>query len=466
MTPIGTADNPLRVAIIGSGPSGFYAAEALLKNKQDVVVQVDMFERLITPHGLVRGGVAPDHQKIKNVTKVYDRIAADDNFRYYGNVEFGTDVTHADLTGLYHQIVYAVGAQTDKNLEIPGEDLAGSHAATEFVAWYNGHPDYRHLSFDLSGETAVVIGNGNVAMDVTRILASTPAELARTDIADYALEALKASNIKQIIMLGRRGPAEAKFTNPELKEFGALEDAQPVVSQADATLDPISRAKFDVTDDKDVQKNVAMLEMYAATERDPNRSKAIVMRFLVSPVEFTGDGKVQQVKIVHNELYEDDRGNVRPRPTDRTEVFDADIVFRSIGYQGVPLPGVPFYDRWGIIPNADGRVTADHEGEPLTGEYVVGWIKRGPSGVIGTNKPDSRATVDAMLADVAAGKTHTPANPAPAAVDALLAERNVRAVSYAEWLVIDAKETAMGAAQGRPRVKFTEPSDMLALLDG
>jgi ferredoxin--NADP+ reductase len=465
MTAIGTADNPLRVAIIGSGPSGFYAAEALLKNKQDLVVQVDMFERLITPHGLVRGGVAPDHQKIKNVTKVYDRIAKNDNFRYFGNVEFGTDVTHADLTGLYHQVVYAVGAQSDNNLGIPGEDLAGSHAATEFVAWYNGHPDYRHLEFDLSGETAVVIGNGNVAMDVTRILASTPEELGRTDIADYALEALKSSNIKRIVMLGRRGPAEAKFTNPELKEFGELEDAQPIVSKEDATLDPISRAKFEASDDKDVQKNVAMLEMYSETERDPNKGKEIVMRFLVSPAEFMGEGKLQQVKLVHNELYEDDRGNVRPRATDKTETFDADIVFRSIGYRGVPLPDVPFYERWGTIPNADGRVTAEHEGEPIPGEYVVGWIKRGPSGVIGTNKPDSRATVDAMLEDVAAGTTHTPDTPDAEAVVKLLAERNVRAVSYDEWLVIDAKETALGKAQGRPRVKFTEPEDMLALLD-
>jgi len=465
MTPIGSADNPLRVAIIGSGPSGFYAAEALLKNKQDITVQVDMFERLITPHGLVRGGVAPDHQKIKNVTKVYDRIAANDNFRYFGNVEFGSDVTHADLTSMYHQVVYAVGAQTDKNLGIPGEDLAGSHAATEFVAWYNGHPDYRHLEFDLTGETAVVIGNGNVAMDVTRILASTPEELARTDIADYALEALKASNIKQIVMLGRRGPAEAKFTNPELKEFGELEDAQPVVAKADATLDPISQAKFEESDDKDVQKNVAMLEMYSETERDPNRSKAIVMRFLVSPIEFLGDGKVEKVKIVHNELYEDDRGNVRPRPTDETETFAADIVFRSIGYRGVPLPDVPFYDRWGTIPNTEGRVTAEHEGDPLPGEYVVGWIKRGPSGVIGTNKPDSRATVEAMLADVAAGKTHSPDNTAPDSILKLLAERDVRHVSYDDWLVIDAKETARGKETGRPRVKFTEPDDMLALLD-
>jgi ferredoxin/flavodoxin---NADP+ reductase len=465
MTPVGTADNPLRVAIIGSGPSGFYAAEALLKNKQDITVQVDMFERLITPHGLVRGGVAPDHQKIKNVTKVYDRIAKDDNFRYFGNVEFGTDVTHADLADMYHQIVYAVGAQTDKNLGIPGEDLAGSHAATEFVAWYNGHPDYRHLEFDLSGETAVVIGNGNVAMDVTRILASTPEELGRTDIADYALEALKASNIKQVIMLGRRGPAEAKFTNPELKEFSELEDAQPVVSREDATLDPISRAKFEESSDKDVQKNVAMLETFSETERDPNKRKTIVMRFLVSPQAFLGDGKLEQVKIVHNELYEDDRGNVRPRATENTETFEASIVFRSIGYQGVPLPGVPFYDRWGTIPNTDGRVTTEHEGEPLSGEYVVGWIKRGPSGVIGTNKPDSRATVDAMLADLAAGVMHTPTQTDPETVVSLLAERSVRYVNYDEWLVIDAKETARGEEQGRPRVKFTEPEDMLALLD-
>jgi ferredoxin--NADP+ reductase len=465
MSTVGTSDNPLRVAIIGSGPSGFYAAEALLKNKADVEVRVDMFERLITPHGLVRGGVAPDHQKIKSVVKVYDRIAKDERFRYFGNVEFGKDVSHAEMEDMYHQIVYAVGAQTDKQLGIPGEDLKGSHAATEFVAWYNGHPDYRHLTFDLSHETAVVIGNGNVAMDVTRILASSPEELAKTDIADYALEALKQSKVKRIVMLGRRGPAQAAYTTPELKEFGELDDAQPIVADEDAHMDDLSRQFYDETDDKSVRANVDLVRQYAAAERDPNKSKEIVMRYLVSPIEFHGDGHLEQVKIVHNELYLNERGTLRPRATDKTETFDAGIIFRSIGYRGVPLPDVPFYEGWGIIPNDEGRVCVEHEGECIPGEYVVGWIKRGPSGVIGTNKPDSKATVEKMLEDVSSGATHTPQHTDPAAIEVLLEERNVRFVSYEDWLKIDATETERGVAAGRPRVKFTEPSDMLALLD-
>ncbi len=466
MTNLGTAENPLRVAVIGSGPSGFYAADALLKNKQDIVVEVDMFERLITPYGLVRGGVAPDHQKIKNVVKVYDKIATNERFRFYGNVEFGKDVLHEDMVKHYHQIVYAVGAQTDNRLDIPGEDLAGSHAATEFVAWYNGHPDYRHLTFDLSSETAVVIGNGNVAMDVTRILASSIEELARTDIADYALEALKESNIKRVVMLGRRGGAQAKFTNPELKEFGNLEEAQVIVSEADAFPDALSQDYLDNNNDKTATRNVEMLQEYHALARDPNKPKEIVMRFLVSPVEFMGNGSLEQVKIVKNELYISDRGGMRPRATEEFETFDAGVVFRSIGYRGVPLPGVPFFDRWGIIPNDEGRVTETHEGDTLAGEYVVGWIKRGPSGIIGTNKPDSQATVAKMLEDAASSTTHTPVAPTREAVESLLNERAVRFVTYDEWQHLDKLETERGEALGRPRLKFTNPDEMLELLDG
>ncbi len=466
MTNLGTAENPLRVAVIGSGPSGFYAADALLKNKQDIVVEVDMFERLITPYGLVRGGVAPDHQKIKNVVKVYDKIATNERFRFYGNVEFGKDVLHEDMVKHYHQIVYAVGAQTDNRLDIPGEDLAGSHAATEFVAWYNGHPDYRHLTFDLSSETAVVIGNGNVAMDVTRILASSIEELSRTDIADYALEALKESNIKRVVMLGRRGGAQAKFTNPELKEFGNLEEAQVIVSEADAFPDALSQDYLDNNNDKTATRNVEMLQEYHALARDPNKPKEIVMRFLVSPVEFMGNGSLEQVKIVKNELYMSDRGGMRPRATEEFETFDAGVVFRSIGYRGVPLPGVPFFERWGIIPNDEGRVTETHEGDTLAGEYVVGWIKRGPSGIIGTNKPDSQATVAKMLEDAANSTTHTPVAPTREAVESLLNERAVRFVTYDEWQHLDKLETERGEALGRPRVKFTNPDEMLKLLDG
>lgn len=463
MSSLGTSENPLRVAIIGSGPSGFYAAEALLKNKQGLIVKVDMFERLISPHGLVRGGVAPDHQKIKSVVKVYDRIASHENFRYFGNVEFGSDVTHDDLVEYYHQFVYAVGAQTDRQLGIPGDDLPGSHAATEFVAWYNGHPDYRNLKFDLSHETAVVIGNGNVAMDVTRILASSTDELAKTDIANYALEALRASKIRNIIMLGRRGPVQAKFTNPELKEFGELEEAQVIVSKKDISLDDLSQAYLENEKDRTAQKNIDMLREFHAQERDPDKSKAIIMRFLVSPTEFKGVNGIEQVTIVNNELYKDKRGGLSPRETDVYETFDAGIVFRSIGYSGVPLAGVPFFERWGIIPNNEGRVTVEHEGDILPGEYVVGWIKRGPSGIIGTNKPDSQATVAHMLEDATTGSTHSPTN--HAGITELLETRNIPYVTYADWLILDALETERGKLAGRPRIKFTDPDEMLRILN-
>lgn len=465
MPSVGTASNPLRVAVIGSGPSGFYAADALLKSKVDVNIQVDMFERLITPYGLVRGGVAPDHQKIKNVTKLYERIAKNKDFRFFGNVEFGSDVTHDDLTQHYHHIIYAVGAQTDRSLGIPGEDLDGSHAATEFVAWYNGHPDYRHLTFDLSHPVAVVIGNGNVAMDVARILASSPEELAKTDIADYALEALRKSNVEKIVMLGRRGPVQASFTTPELKEFGELADAQVVVSEDDVTLDELSEEDLQNNEDRTAERNVQRLRAYYEAERDPDKRKEIIMRFLVSPTAFHGDRQVEQVEIVHNELYRNERGTLRPRATDKTETLDAGVVFRSIGYRGVPLPGVPFYDDWGIIPNDEGRVTDTHGGEVLPGEYVVGWIKRGPSGVIGTNKPDAVETVEHLLADTQANQTHTPTQNAPDAIEQLLDERGVRFVTFAEWETIDQIETERGDEQGRPRVKFTDPAEMLRMLD-
>ncbi|MFZ4815232.1 MAG: FAD-dependent oxidoreductase [Phototrophicaceae bacterium] len=458
---LGTPDTPLRVAIIGSGPSGFYAADALLNNADGLTVEVDMFDRLLTPHGLVRGGVAPDHQKIKSVTKVYDKIAAHPRFRFYGNVTFGETLSHADMTEYYHQIIYAVGAQTDRALGIAGEALAGSHTATEFVAWYNGHPDYRHLSFDLSQETAVVVGNGNVAMDVTRILASTHEELAKTDIADYALAALERSQIKRIIMLGRRGPAQAAFTHPELKEFGELEAANVIVAPADALLDPFSAQ--DIQGDRDAAKNVTLLQQYAAQAPNPAKPRQIIMRFLVSPVELLGSTRLEAVKVVKNMLERDSSGALRARATDETEVLPAGLIFRSIGYQGVPLPDVPFDLKRGVIPNVDGRVIGNDE--LVTGEYVVGWIKRGPSGIIGTNKPDSIATVKAMLFDAANGQTILPATPSRTALEACLNERAVRYISYADWQQLDAEEVQRGVAQGRPRIKFTDPTQMLAFLN-
>ena len=341
---IGTSEQPLRVAIVGSGPAGFYAAGHLLKCKShpDLCVQVDMFDRLPTPWGLVRAGVAPDHPNIKAVSRVYEKTAEHPEFRFYGNVELGRDLSHEDLTERYHAVIYAVGAQTDRRMGIPGEDLPGSWAATELVAWYNGHPDYRELEFDLSAERAIVVGNGNVATDVARMLALTRDELATTDVADHALEVLAESNVREIVVLGRRGPAQAAFTNPELLELGEMTDADVFVDPGDVELDPLSKAFIESEAAHATQrKNVDILTGYAA--REPlGKRRRIVLRFLVSPVEILGSERVEGIRFVHNELVEAEDGSIRPRATDITEELDCGLVFRSIGYRGTRIPGVPF----------------------------------------------------------------------------------------------------------------------------
>lgn len=463
MTPtLGTEANPFRVAIIGSGPSGFYAADYLLRNPE-LVVEVDMFDRLPTPFGLVRGGVAPDHAKIKSVTRLYDKIAACARFRFFGNVELGRDITREDLRAYYHQIIYAVGAQSDRRMGIPGEDLAGSFAATEFVGWYNGHPDYRELQFDLSQTAVAVIGNGNVAMDVARILASSYEELAQTDIADYALEALRASQVRDIYLLGRRGPAQAAYTNPEIKEMGELADADVIVRPEDAALDSLSADYVANSGDRVAARNVEILQQYA--EQPPRgKSRRIHMRFLVSPTELGGTNRVESITVVKNELYVSDDGSLRPRPTDVTETIPVGLVFRSIGYKGLALPDVPFDARAGVIPNVQGRVSDPQTGATITGDYCVGWIKRGPSGIIGTNKPDSIETAALMLQDAAAGRMHQPAHPEKEAIVALLRERRIDYVTYEDWLAIDRIEQERGKALGRPRLKFTRIADMLDAL--
>ncbi|MBN1285641.1 MAG: FAD-dependent oxidoreductase [Anaerolineae bacterium] len=463
---VGTQANPLRVAIVGSGPSGFYAADQLQREQKDgLYIEMDMFEKLPTPHGLVRAGVAPDHPKIKSVTRVYDRIAARPNFRFYGNVEFGKDLTHADLLLHYHQIIYAVGAQTDRKLGIPGEDLPGSHAATEFVAWYNGHPGYRDLQFDLSQERVAVIGNGNVAMDVARILARSYDELRVTDIADYALEALANSQVKEIYVLGRRGPVQAAFTNPEIKEFGEMEDADVIVTPAEVDLDPLSLDWLMQHNDRTAEGNVQILTTYAHhREACYECSRRIHMRFLVSPVEFLGEERVDAIKLVKNELYPRADGTLRPRPTDQYETLPVGLAFRSIGYQGVPLPGVPFDQRAGIIPNEEGRIFNLSTGEIVTGEYVVGWVKRGPSGVIGTNKPDAYETVNMMLQDLKLEHINQPVLPRREDLEGLVRVRKPNYISYEDWRTIDEIETTRGQAIGRPRVKFTRVSDVLDAL--
>jgi len=464
MAKPGTDAQPLRVAIVGAGPTGFYAADQLLRDKA-VVVEIDMFDRLPTPYGLVRAGVAPDHQKIKSVTAAFDKVAAHPRFRFFGAVELGKHVTVDDLRRHYHQMMYTTGAQTDRRMGIPGEDLRGSHPATEFVAWYNGHPDYRDYQFDLSQERVAVVGVGNVAVDVARILSRSPAELATTDIADHALEALRASRVKEVYLLGRRGPAQAAFTNPEIKELGELEDADIVVRPDEAELDALSRAALERSPDRATQKKVEILQGYAL--RVPTgKSRRLVLRFLVSPVELIGDaaGRVVAMRLARNELYATPSGTLQAKATDRVEELPVGLVFRSVGYRGVPLPGVPFNESWGVILNEKGRVLNPETKQPVRGEYTAGWIKRGPTGVIGTNKPDAAETVAAMMDDVAAGAVLEPPEATAAAAERLVRERQPEFFSYQDWLRLDAIETARGRAGGRPRVKLTRVGEMHAAL--
>ncbi|HZD86556.1 MAG TPA: FAD-dependent oxidoreductase [Gaiellaceae bacterium] len=437
----------LRVAVVGSGPAGFYAAGALLG--ADVPVEVDLIERLPTPWGLVRLGVAPDHPKIKSVSRAFERIAERPGFRFLGNVEIGRDLHHADLARLYDAVVYSVGAQTDRQMGIPGEDLPGSWAATELVAWYNGHPDYQELDFALErARRVVVVGAGNVALDVVRMLALTPEELSPTDTTDAAIAAICGAGIEEIVMVARRGPAQGAFTTPELSELGELEGA-------DVLVDP---AELEGAEPKDTnaERNLEVLRGYAAREPQ-GKPKRIVLRFFRSPVTILGDERVEGVELVRNELDE----NERPVPTDERETLSCELVFRSVGYRGVALPEVPFDERRGTIPNERGRVLGP-DGEPLAGVYCAGWIKRGPSGVIGTNKKDATETVELLLEDAAAGRLERKPEATAAAVDALLAERGVGVVEYVGWAAIDAVERAAGEKLGRPRVKLCTWDELLA----
>jgi len=439
----------VRAAIVGAGPSGFYATDQLLK----AGFEVDLYEALPTPFGLVRAGVAPDHPKIKSVTRVYEKTAAHEGFRFFGGVELGTHITRDDLLARYHAILYAVGTATDNRLGIPGEDLDGSHAATEFVSWYNGHPTYAARHFDLDVERAVVIGNGNVAIDVARMLVLAAEELAPTDTADHALDALAAARVQEVVVLGRRGPAQAAFTTPELLELGALSRADIVVDPAD--LDGIEPPTSDTTK----RRNVEILREYAAREAG-GKSHRIALRFLRSPVEILGDvdGRVRGIRVVRNELDPDGRAV----PTGDEEVIECGLVLRSIGYRGVPLDGIPFDERRGLIRNDGGRVV-DDDGAALRGEYTVGWIKRGPSGVIGTNKKCAADTVTAILEDAGADALNVPSRPDRDGIEPWLREQAPGLVTWSGWQVIDAHERGRGEASGRPRVKLTDVDEMVAV---
>jgi ferredoxin--NADP+ reductase len=444
----------LRVAVVGAGPAGFYAAGQLLAH--DPAVEVDVFERLPTPWGLVRLGVAPDHPKIKSVSRAFEKIAQRPGFRFFGNVEVGRDLSCEELAGLYDAVIYAYGAQADRRIGIPGEDLPGSWAATEFVAWYNGHPDYQDLPFDLSAERAVVVGNGNVAVDVARMLALTSGEISNTDTTDDAIAAILGSGIKEIVVLGRRGPAQAAFTTPELQELRELAGADLVVDPADLELDPASVAAL--SDDKALtRRNVEVLRKVVAAPTT-GREKRIVLRFCVSPVAIVGDGTVEAVEIVRNRLVADEHGRISAVPTEEREVIPCGIVLRSVGYRGTALPGLPFDEARATIRNELGRVL-DEAGNPIPGVYCTGWIKRGPSGVIGTNKKDAAETVALVLADAAAGVL-TPRSEGD--IVGVLAAKGVMAVTYAGWEEIDAVECARGEESGRPRVKLGRWEELLA----
>jgi ferredoxin--NADP+ reductase len=446
-----------RVAIVGAGPAGAFAAASLLRARGDA--EIDLFDRLPTPWGLLRGGVAPDHQEIKRLQDTFERQTLARGCRFFGNVHVGVDISHAELMRHNTAVVYATGSQTDKSLGIPGEDLPGSRPATEFVAWYNGHPDYRDLEFDLSSERAVVIGNGNVAADVVRILTLSPAELERTDIADHALAALRESRIREVVVLGRRGPAQAAFTSAELRELGRLDGVDTRVDPLEVQLDRVSERWLAEEGTFTARKNVELLREFAAAPERLDAPRRIVLRFLRSPVAIRGAGRVEAIDVQRNRIVCGDDGSIRARPIEgATETIECGLVLRSIGYRAVPLPDVPFDERYHVLPNDRGRVIAPG-GEPLQGVYAVGWIKRGPTGILGTNKRDAEETV-ARLAEDLSGL------PEPAGsredLDRLLAERKPDLVGVEGWRAIDRHELQRGASERRPRVKLASRSELLA----
>jgi ferredoxin--NADP+ reductase len=453
-----------RVAIVGAGPAGAFAAIGLLRSRGDV--EIDLIERLPTPWGLLRAGVAPDHQEIKRLADTFDRETLKRGCRFLGNVEVGVDVSHAELMRHYTAVVYATGAQTDKSLGIPGEDLPGSWPATEFVAWYNGHPDYRDAEFDLSSKRAVVIGNGNVAADVTRILARGVSELETTDLADHALEALRESRIEEIVVLGRRGPAQVAFTSAELRELGHIEDVDLRVDPAEVELDPVSSRWLAEEGTFTARRNVTLLREFAARPPRADAKRRIVLRFLRSPVAIRGEGKVEAIDVRRNEIVRTDGGVLRAQSAgEDVETIECGLVLRSVGYQAVPLPDVPFDERRFVLPNEGGRVLTP-DGEPVPGVYAVGWIKRGPTGILGTNKRDAQETVSGLVEDLKAGALPAPERPGAEAIDALLADRRPDVVTVEGWRAIDAHELDRGQAAQRPRVKLASRDELLAKAGG
>ncbi|MBA4022608.1 MAG: ferredoxin [Gordonia sp.] len=452
----------MRVAIVGSGPAAFYAASELIALKG---VQVDMFERLLTPYGLVRSGVAPDHPGTKAVTDIFRTLERRKNFRLHLGVQIGADLTHDELIAHNHAVIYAVGASSDRRLGINGEDLPGSHTATEFVGWYNGHPDYAERTYDLSGERAVIVGNGNVALDVARILLTDPDDLDRTDIADHALEVLRTSNIREVVVLGRRGVAQAGYTNPEMMALRHLPGVDLVIDPDEAQIDPVTQGILDSPETESSVKAKVSLARKVADEGGTGATKRLVLRYLTSPTEISGTDRVESVEVTRNSLELTDSGAVVAVATDETETIETTLILRAVGYRGVPVPGVPFDDARGVISNNEGRVVTLGDEEPIQGVYATGWVKRGPSGVIGTNKKCAADTVDLLLQDYVAGALADPPQDAESFAD-LVSKRAPEVVDFAGWSLIDNAEKAAGRPRKRPRVKFVDVDSMMAVIRG
>ncbi|WP_020186245.1 FAD-dependent oxidoreductase [Methylopila sp. 73B] len=446
---------PLKVAVVGSGPSGFYAAEALLA----AGAEVDLIERLPTPFGLVRFGVAPDHPKLKQVCQNFTEIASHERFAFFGNVTLGSDVAVDELRELYDAVVVASGASADRKLGVPGEDLAGSWSATEFVAWYNGHPDFRDRTFDLSGDAAVILGQGNVAIDVCRLLSKSADELRQTDISAHALEALAESHIRDIHLVGRRGPAQAKWTAKELRELGLLTEAEVALEPADLVLGAACEAELSDPRGQSAAQSFKILKTFQARAAGQKR-KTIHLRFNLNPAAIEGQGRVESVIFERCSLTGEPFAQVAT-PTGETAAIAAAAVFRSVGYRGVMTEGLPFDARSGAIPHDRGRVL--ETGAPVPGVYVAGWIKRGPSGVIGVNRACSLETIESLLADIV---RPSPGKVGRRALASLLEKRKTHAVDFNGWKRIDAAERQIGSENGKPREKLTSIADMLVVANG
>jgi len=442
----------LRIAVIGSGPAGVYAAGALV---QHGAVAVDVFDRLPSPFGLVRYGVAPDHPKIQSISTALEKLLEHPAVRFLGNVEVGTHIHLADLHRHYDGLIFANGASVDRRLAIPGEDLDGSTSATEFVSWYCGHPDAPTGQFTLDARSVAVIGMGNVALDVTRMLARSHDELRTTDVPDHVLQVLAASRVEDIHLIGRRGPAQAKFTTKELRELGELTHADVLVDPRELELDEASRCLIEA--DTVLRRNMEVLQEWAA--RPPaGRPRRVHVRFMLRPVEVLGDTRVTGLRLEGTRL--DPHGHAAP--TGDVTTLDAQLILRSVGYRGVPLVGMPFDEPNGVIPNVEGRVL--HDGVVAAGEYVAGWIKRGPQGVIGTNKHDAKETVAALLTDAPS----LPPAPVrdPDAVLQLLHDRGAEVVNWAGWRAIQVTEAQRGQAQGRARAKIADRESLVRAANG